>query len=233
MANSTLNKIKQQVLNANQSLPTSGLVKLTWGNVSGAFREEDLMVIKPSGVDYQELTIETLVTVCISTGEKVEGDLKPSSDTETHLEIYRAFKNVGGITHTHSRYATIFSQAGLSIPCFGTSHADHFNGTIPVARALTEQEVDEGYEHNTGKTIVETFNDINPDQMPAVLLKHHGPFTWGHDALASLNNSIALEEVAFMAHQNLLLQNNLKAIPAHILNKHNERKHGPNAYYGQ
>ncbi len=228
-----LEKLQKQVLQANKDLPTFGLVKLTWGNVSAAWHEEDLMIIKPSGIDYEKLRLEDLVSIRISDGKVISGKLRPSSDSPTHLEIYRAFPDIGGITHTHSRYATIFSQAGLEIPCLGTTHADHFNGTVPLARTLTVEEVDEAYEYHTGKSIVETLRDRDPMAMPAVLLPHHGPFTWGKDATASLINAIALEEVALMAWQNILLEQDTAPLPHYILNKHYQRKHGPNSYYGQ
>ena len=228
-----IRKIKEQVLEANRSLPDSGLVTLTWGNVSGASREHDLMFIKPSGVDYRKLTLDDLVTIRISDGTRVGGELNPSSDSPTHLELYRAFPEIGGVTHTHSPYATIFAQAAREIPCLGTTHADHFHGSVPVARWPTEQEVAQGYEQATGKIIVESIAARPPLEIPAILLPGHGPFTWGTDATASLTQSIALEQVAFMAWQNHLATPSPPPLPAYLLDKHYLRKHGPGAYYGQ
>ena len=230
----SLETLKQDVLDANKQLESSGLVKLTWGNVSGIDRELGLIVIKPSGVSYLNLQIGDLVVLNLN-GEKLEGDLNPSSDTATHLRLYQEWPEIGGITHTHSEHATSFCQAVRALPCLGTTHADHFMGTVPLARALTKEELDAGYELNTGNVILETFknNDINPLEIPAVLLAHHAPFTWGHSALESLKNSIALESCAKMAAQAYALNPQLEPMPIHILNKHYERKHGPDAYYGQ
>ena len=229
-----LEDLKAQICQANIDLGPSGLVKLTWGNVSGIDRDKGIFGIKPSGVDYAELKPEHIVLVDLD-GEVVEGDLKPSSDTKTHLELYKAWEGIGGVTHTHSAYATMFSQAGRGIPCYGTTHADHFYGTIPLCRALTEAEVAEDYEKNTGIAIVEHFaeNDIDPMQMPAVLQHYHAPFTWGKDAAYSLDNSIALEMCAQMALETQRLNPEAKGLPQHILDKHFLRKHGPGAYYGQ
>lgn len=227
-----LEELKQQVLEANRALETSGLVKLTFGNVSGFNRGLDVMVIKPSGMAYRDLTAGDLV-VLDREGKRVEGKLNPSSDAKTHLILYRAFPDIGGVTHTHSAHATMFAQACREIPCLGTTHADHFFGPVPVTRALTEEEVREDYETHTGRVIVERFAGIKPMEMPAVLAAHHGPFTWGKDAPDSLKNGIALETVAEMALGTFLLNPAAKPIPAHILNKHYTRKHGPNAYYGQ
>ena len=224
--------IKQQVLEANRRLESSGLVRLTWGNVSGIDRSSGTIVIKPSGVPYQELQKEHLVVLSLD-GAKVEGDLNPSSDTPTHLALYKAFPEIGGVAHTHSTYATMFAQAGKEIPCFGTTHADHFSGPVPLARHLTPEEVAEDYEGNTGICIIERFQGLKPMEVPAVLLHQHAPFTWGKDALDALVNSIALEAVAEMAWGTLLLNPNAQPLPDHILYKHYQRKHGPGAYYGQ
>lgn len=227
-----LKELKEQVLDANRQLEYSGLVKLTWGNVSGIDRDNGLVVIKPSGVPYKELQIHQLVVLDLD-GNKVESDLNPSSDTPTHLYLYKNFEAIGGITHTHSMYATIFAQAGREIPCLGTTQADHFPGPIPLARHLTPEEVAEDYEGNTGKCIVERFEGMNPMEMPGILLHQHAPFTWGKSATDSLKNSIALEAVAQMAWGTLHLNPETNDIPDHILHKHYSRKHGPGAYYGQ
>jgi len=229
-----LEALKNDVCAANRALETSGLVKLTWGNVSGIDRASGLWCIKPSGVAYADLKPEDLVVLDLE-GKVVEGKLRPSSDTKTHLHLYREFSEIGGVTHTHSPFATVFSQASREIPCYGTTHADHFYGTVPVARALTQAELDEDYEHNTGVAIVECFRQrgLKPLEMPAVLQAHHAPFTWGKSAMDSLNNSIALEMCAQMALGTLQLRPGLAPIPDHILEKHHSRKHGPNAYYGQ
>lgn len=229
-----LEALKHEVCQANRLLESSGLVKLTWGNVSGIDRSVGLWCIKPSGVPYADLKPEHLVVLDLD-GKVIEGKLRPSSDTKTHLYLYRAFPQVGGVTHTHSTYATMFAQASRELPCFGTTHADHFYGTVPVARALTEEELVEDYEHQTGMAIVECFRELelNPLEMPGVLQAHHAPFTFGKTAMESLQNSIALEMCAQMAFGSMLLQPGLGPIPNHILEKHHSRKHGPNAYYGQ
>ncbi|MFT5906747.1 MAG: L-ribulose-5-phosphate 4-epimerase [Cryomorphaceae bacterium] len=226
--------LKQQVVDANKALVTAGLVTLTWGNVSAIDRESGLVVIKPSGVDYDALEISNMVVVNL-VGEVIEGELKPSSDTKTHLELYRHFSDIGSVVHTHSPSATAFSQAGMSLPCHGTTHADHFYGTVPIIRALTAEEVVEDYEHFTGVSIVEHFmqHEINPVEMPAALLTHHAPFTWGKSAAKAVDNSIALEACAKMALMTYQLNPKSVPIPDHILNQHYQRKHGPNAYYGQ
>lgn len=227
-------KLKQQVVDANKALVSSGLITLTWGNVSAIDRESGLIAIKPSGVAYEELTTANLVILNLN-GDVVEGDLRPSSDTQTHLELYRNFSDIAAVVHTHSPSATAFSQAGVALSCLGTTHADHFYGEVPVARALTAEEVGDDYEHATGISIVERFHELglNPLEMPAILLKHHAPFTWGKSVQDALNNSIALEMCAKIALMTWQLNPNAKAIPEHILNKHHERKHGADAYYGQ
>lgn len=229
-----LQALKEQVCEANRQLPASGLVKLTWGNVSGIDRSSGLWCIKPSGVDYSALKPDDMVVLDLD-GKVVEGTLRPSSDTKTHLVLYREFPQIGGVTHTHSPYATTFAQAGRPIPCFGTTHADHFHGEVPIVRALTPKEVEDDYEHFTGVAIVERLNELglSPVEMPGVLQIHHAPFTFGKNAMDSLNNSIALEMCAQMALGSLALTPSLTAIPGHILEKHHLRKHGPNAYYGQ
>lgn len=230
----TLQDLRQQVCEANRALEPSGLVRLTWGNVSGIDRASGLWAIKPSGVDYLELRPEDIVVLDLE-GQVVEGKLRPSSDTKTHLVLYREFPEIGGITHTHSLHATMFSQAGRELPCYGTTHADHFHGTVPLVRALTPAEVAEDYEHFTGVAIVERLRELglSPLEMPAVLQLHHAPFTFGKNAMDSLKNSIALEMCAHMALGAASLNAAIQPIPAHILEKHYLRKHGPGAYYGQ
>ena len=229
-----LEALKQKVYEANMALPRHGLVTFTWGNASGIDRESGLVVIKPSGVEYEELKPEDLVVLDLN-GKIVEGTLNPSSDTKTHLELYKAFPELGGIVHTHSTHAVAWAQAGLDIPCYGTTHADYFYGQVPCTRSLTPEEVEEDYEKNTGTVIIETFHErnLNPVYVPGVICKNHGPFTWGKDAAAAVYHAVVLEEVAKMAI--LTRQVNPEAAPApdHVLNKHFMRKHGPNAYYGQ
>lgn len=230
-----LRELKHQVLEANVRLVSSGLVTLTWGNVSGIDHARGLMIIKPSGVPYVSLRDDDLVVLELETGRQVEGKLRPSSDSPTHLALYRAFEGIGGICHTHSPYATMFSQAGRALPCYGTTHADHFYGPVPLCRALTPAEVAGDYEGNTGLAIVETFRraGLDPAGIPGVLQTHHAPFTWGPGPLAALDNSIALEMCARMALGSLQLNPDLQPIPDHILEKHYSRKHGPGSYYGQ
>lgn len=227
-----LEELKKEVLDANQDLVKYNLVTLTWGNVSGIDRNKKLIVIKPSGVEYDKLKIDDMVVVDLN-GKVVEGNKKPSSDTPTHIELYKSFVNIGGITHSHSEYATIFAQACKEIPCFGTTHADHFNGPVPVTRFLNRNEVEENYELNTGKLIVERFRNLDPVSTPGVLLAGHAPFTWGKNAEDSVKNNLVLERVAKMALTSLQINPNLKDLPDYILNKHYSRKHGSNAYYGQ
>jgi len=227
-----LEQLKEEVLAANLDLVKQGLVTLTWGNVSGISREESLMVIKPSGVDYAVMKAKDMVVVDLQ-GRVVEGDLRPSSDTPTHVRLYNAFKQIGGIAHTHSMYATIFAQACKEIPCFGTTHADHFKGPIPVTRFLTKEEVDADYEGNTGTLIVERFASIDPAATPGVLVAGHAPFAFGKNASDALRNALVLERVAQMALGSMQLNLALPELPPHILDKHYNRKHGPKAYYGQ
>ena len=227
-----LQEIKKRVLTANLSLPKYDLVTFTWGNVSEIDREKDLVVIKPSGVPYEELTEEKLVVVDLK-GEIVEGDLNPSSDTATHLELYKNFPDIGGIVHTHSPWATSWAQAGKGIPCFGTTHADHFYGEIPCTRKMSNPEIEEEYEKNTGRVIVETFDQIDENEIPAVLVNSHGPFVWGEDAMAAVKNSVVLEEVAKMAYRTVQLDDHRSSINPTLLDKHFLRKHGKKSYYGQ
>ena len=228
-----LESLKKQVLDANLLLPKYGLVTLTWGNASGINREHGLIVIKPSGVSYEDMTVEHMVIVELSTGKNVSGTLAPSSDTATHLALYRAFPNIGGIVHTHSRWATIFAQAGIGIPPLGTTHADYFHGEIPCTRKMTQAEILNEYEANTGAVIIERFADINADDIPAALVYSHGPFTWGRDAQDAVQSAVVLEEIAFFACHNILLNPDQKSMQQELLDKHFHRKHGPNAYYGQ
>jgi len=229
-----LEDLKAEICDANRRLPSTGLVKLTWGNISGIDRDKGIFGIKPSGVDYGALTPGDIVLVDLD-GQVVEGQLNPSSDTKTHLALYRAWEKVGGICHTHSAYATMFSQAGNEVPCFGTTHADHFYGPVPVVRILTTEEVDLDYEALTGTAIIDHFKEhgIDPSAVPGALQHHHAPFTWGKNALKSLENSIALEMCAQMALETLRINPDAAPLPQHLLDKHFLRKHGPGAYYGQ
>jgi len=229
-----LEALKQKVYEANMELPRRGLVTYTWGNVSGIDREKGLFVIKPSGVDYEDLKPDDMVVVDLK-GNKVEGDLNPSSDTLTHMVIYNAFPTVGGIVHTHSPYAVAWAQAGRDIPCYGTTHADYFYGPIPCARHLTQEELEAGYELNTGNTIVECFRarGIDPVAVPAVICHSHGPFTWGKDAADAVYHAVVLEEVAKMAVFTRMACGEAVEAPARYVEKHFTRKHGPGAYYGQ
>lgn len=228
-----IDDLKREVCQANIDLEAHGLVTLTWGNVSGLTADRQLMVIKPSGVAYRALSAEMMVVVDMATGDTVEGKLKPSSDTPTHRYLYQQFSRIGGITHTHSPKATAFAQAQRGIPCFGTTHADHFYGTIPVTRPLTPLEVADGYELNTGKAIVEAFAELDPLAMPGVLVACHAPFAWGLTASQSLENAIALEAVAGMALDTLALAPSASQVESYLLDKHYFRKHGADAYYGQ
>ena len=226
-----LEDMKKRVYNANIMLKNSGLVVLTWGNVSEIDRKSGYIVIKPSGVDYDLMTADDMVVVDME-GRVVEGDLNPSSDLPTHIELYKAFSDIGGITHTHSKWATIFSQAGVAIKPLGTTHADTFYGEIPVTRRLTPAEISGDYEKETGKIIVEAFKSINPADVPAVLVNSHGPFVWGKNADKSVENAIVLEEVAMMAWNTIKLNPQVE-FQTELLDKHYFRKHGKNAYYGQ
>ena len=229
-----LEELKKRVYEANMLLPKYGLVTFTWGNVSEIDRESGLFVIKPSGVDYDLLTPDDMVVMDLN-GNKVEGRYRPSSDTPTHLELYKAFPEIGGIVHTHSSYATSWAQAGRSIPCYGTTHADYIYGEVPCLRCLTKEEIDEAYETNTGKVIIETLETrgINPVYTPGVLCTNHGPFTWGKDAAEAVHNAVVLEEVAKMATRTELINPKVQPAPDCIRDKHFFRKHGANAYYGQ
>lgn len=224
----------KQVWEANLELMRRGVVIYTWGNVSGVDRESGLMVIKPSGVNYNEMKPEDMVAVDLASGSIVKGRYKPSSDTATHLELYRAFPSVGGITHTHSINAVAFAQAGIDVPSLGTTHADYFYGSIPCTRELSQQEVEEAYEVNTGKVIVETLKNrrVDPMAVPGVIVKNHGPFSWGKDPAASVYHAVVMDTIAEMAWKTLLL-NPQTSMAQYILDKHYMRKHGANAYYGQ
>ena len=227
-----LENLKEQVLKANLLLPKMNLVTFTWGNVSAIDRESGLVVIKPSGVNYEELKASDMVVVDLD-GNVVEGKLRPSSDTPTHLELYKAFKTIGAVVHTHSRWATSFAQAGLPIPAMGTTQADYFYGDIPCARALTKEEIENAYEKETGKVIIETFKDLDQNAVPGVLVKNHGPFAWGKDALNAVHNAAVMEEVAFMDWHAMMINPTAGRVPQYLLDKHYFRKHGKNAYYGQ
>jgi len=229
-----LRELKEEVLEANLMLVREGLVRLTWGNVSGIDRERGLFVIKPSGVAYGDLTVDSMIVLDLE-GQVVEGTLRPSSDAPTHRILYREFPGIGGVTHTHSVHATIFSQAGVELPCQGTTHADHFFGTVPVVRELTSEEVAADYETNTGLAIVECFRErgIDPLEMPGCFQKFHAPFTWGKNAVDSVKNSVALEVCAEMALGTWQLNPQQSGLPDYLLDKHYLRKHGAGAYYGQ
>ena len=229
-----LEELKQLVYEANMDLPRYGLVTFTWGNVSAIDRESGLFVIKPSGVAYDRLKPEDMVVMNLK-GEKVEGRYNPSSDTATHLELYKAFPEIGGIVHTHSSYATSWAQAGRSIPCYGTTHADYIYGEVPCVRCLNKEEIEEAYEENTGHLIVNEFKRMKKDPVavPAVLCKNHGPFTWGKDAKEAVNNAVVLEEVAKMAYRTESINPQVQPAPQELQDKHYFRKHGANAYYGQ
>lgn len=228
-----LEQLKKEVFEANMLLPKYKLITFTWGNVSGIDRKSGNVVIKPSGVEYDAMTVDDMVVVSLETGKVIEGKWKPSSDTATHLELYRSFLNLGGVVHTHSRWATTFSQACMDVPALGTTHGDYFYGSIPCTRKMTPEEIAGEYELETGKVIVETFNGKNPDQIPAVLVASHGPFTWGRDAHEAVHNAVVLEELSFMAWHNLMMNPNISSMQQELLNKHYLRKHGENAYYGQ
>jgi L-ribulose-5-phosphate 4-epimerase len=227
-----LEELRKEVWQANLDLVRAGLVTLTWGNVSGVSRADGLLVIKPSGVQYSALTPDAMVVVDLN-GKVAEGNKRPSSDTPTHIELYKAFPDVGGIVHTHSTYAVMFAQALKEIPCLGTTHADHFSGAVPVTRFLSKEEVESEYERNTGKVIVERFKALDSVTVPAVLVAGHAPFCWGKDAEDAVRNAVILESVAKMAFGTLYLDPNANTLPRYIADKHHRRKHGPDAYYGQ
>ncbi len=227
-----LEELKKEVYEANMLLPKYSLVTFTWGNVSGIDRESGLFVIKPSGVEYEKLAPDDMVVVDLN-GKKVEGRFNPSSDTPTHLELYKAFPNIGGIVHTHSSYATSWAQSGLNIPCYGTTHADYIYGDVPCLRCLTKEEIDENYETNTGLLITDYFKDKDYEAVPCVLCKNHGPFTWGKNPHEAVHNAVVLEEVAKMAYRARLINPDVKSAPQELMDKHYYRKHGANAYYGQ
>ena len=227
-----LDSLKKQVYEANLLLPEYKLVVFTWGNVSGIDRESGLIVIKPSGVDYDRLTPDDMVVVDMD-GNVVEGRLKPSSDTPTHAALYRAFPTVGGIVHTHSRWATSFAQAGMGINAMGTTQGDYFYGTVPCTRQMTDEEINGEYEKETGNVIIETFGGMDPLSVPSVLVRSHGPFSWGKNPLEAVHNAVVLEEIAFMDWHAMLLDPGHGPMQQTLLDKHYLRKHGKNAYYGQ
>lgn len=227
-----LEDLKQYVFEQNLRLVKNNLVVLTWGNVSAIDREKNLVVIKPSGVSYDEMKAEDMVVVDLD-GNVVEGDYRPSSDTATHVELYKQFPNIGGVVHTHSTFAVSWAQAGKDIPPYGTTHADAFYGPVPCARSLTKEEINDAYELNTGKVIVETFKDRDYEAIPAVIVRNHGPFTWGKTASKAVENAITLEEVAKMAFITKSINPNVDNVDQYLLDKHYFRKHGKNAYYGQ
>lgn len=228
-----LEELKESVCRANLELSKYGLVTFTWGNVSGVDRKKGLMVIKPSGVEYEGMTWEDMVVVSLTTGEKVEGRWKPSSDTATHVALYNAFPDIGGVVHTHSRWATSFAQAGIGIHAYGTTHGDYFYGEIPCTRKMTPAEIGGEYELETGNVIIETFRGKSPDDIPAVLVHSHGPFAWGKDPKTAVHNAVVLEELAFMAFHARALSPDITPMQQELLDKHYLRKHGKNAYYGQ
>jgi L-ribulose-5-phosphate 4-epimerase len=227
-----LEELKSQVLDANMMLPKYGLVAFTWGNVSGIDRESGLVAIKPSGVAYDKLTLEDIVVVDLD-GNIVEGKLKPSSDTPTHLVLYKAFPDIGGIVHTHSRWATVFAQASRGIPALGTTHADYFYGEIPCTRPMKDEEIRDGYESQTGNVIAERFGDIDHKEIPAVVVHSHGPFCWGRSPASAVEIAVMMEEIAFMAWHTLALDGDTPSMQKTLLGKHYLRKHGKDAYYGQ
>ena len=227
-----LEKLKEEVFRANLDLVKHGLVIFTWGNVSGIDRGAGLVVIKPSGVSYDEMKADDMVVVSLATGEVVEGSLRPSSDTPTHLALYRAFPEIGGVVHTHSTYATAWAQAGIDLPNIGTTHADYFHDAVPCTADMTAAQVEGDYEAETGTVIIERFKGLNPVHTPGVLVKNHGPFTWGKTPHEAVHNAVVLEQVAKMASISFAVNPNLTMNPL-LVEKHFSRKHGPNAYYGQ
>jgi L-ribulose-5-phosphate 4-epimerase len=226
-----LDDLKKEVCRANLDLVKHGLVVFTWGNVSAIDREKELVVIKPSGVSYENMHAEDMVVVTFE-GNAIEGRFKPSSDTATHLVLYKNFKNIGGIVHTHSQWATIWSQSGKPVPPLGTTHADYFYGNVPCTRKLTAEEIESAYEKETGNVIVETFKNLDPEAIPGVLVNNHGPFAWGKDAADAVHNAVVLEEVSKMAYYTLKIEQ-VPSIDQELLDKHYLRKHGKDAYYGQ
>ena len=228
-----LEALKQAVCEANLLLPKHGLITFTWGNVSGVDRQAGMMVIKPSGVSYEGMTPEDMVVIDLTGGERVEGKWKPSSDTDTHLAMYRAFPGLGGIVHTHSRWATTFAQAGMAIPSMGTTQGDYFYGDIPCTRRMTPEEIGGSYELETGNVIIETFQGVDPMTIPGVVVHSHGPFAWGTDALDAVHNAVVMEEVAFMDWHAMAINPQAGRMQQELLDKHYLRKHGPGAYYGQ
>jgi L-ribulose-5-phosphate 4-epimerase len=228
-----LERLKEQVFQANLLLPKHGLVTFTWGNVSGIEQAQGLMVIKPSGISYDDMKAVDMVVVEVATGKVVEGNLKPSSDTPTHIELYKAFPKIGGIVHTHSRWATSFAQAGRGVVALGTTHADYFYGEVPCTRKMTKAEIEGEYEKETGVVIQETFQGKDPYVTPAVLVHSHGPFVWGSAPIDAVHNAVVLEEVAFMNFNTLMLAPDIPPMQPELLDKHYLRKHGANAYYGQ
>lgn len=227
-----MQQLKQQVFEANMDLPRYGLVTFTWSNVSAIDRQRGLVVIKPSGIAYESMTVDDMSVVDLQ-GHVVEGRWRPSSDTATHLALYRRYPDLGGVVHTHSTHATAWAQAGLAIPALGTTHADYFFGDIPCTRALSAQEVDEAYELNTGQVIIEALGEANPLHTPGIVVYQHGPFAWGKDAHEAVHNAVVMEEVARMAWIARGINPQLQPIDSWLMNKHFQRKHGPNAYYGQ
>ena len=227
-----LEELKQQVFKANLQLPKHNLVTFTWGNVSGIDRQKGLIVIKPSGVEYDSMTANDMVVIDLD-GKVIEGKWKPSSDTPTHLALYKEFKCIGGIVHTHSRWATSWAQAGKGIPAYGTTHGDYFSGEIPCTRKMTPHEIGSEYELETGNVIIETFKDKSYNSIPGVLVNSHGPFTWGIDPFNAVHNAVVLEELAFMAYHTKVINSNVSPMQQELLDKHYLRKHGANAYYGQ
>lgn len=228
-----LEVLKRQVYEANMELFRRNMIIYTWGNVSGIDRENGIVVIKPSGVAYETMRAEQMVALDLATGKAIEGGLRPSSDAPTHLALYRAFGDIAGVTHTHSPFATAFAQAGRELPCYGTTHADYFYGTVPVTRFMTQKEIERAYEAETGKVIIEAFAGREPSYCPAVLVRGHGPFTWGASAMDSVHNAVVLEECCKMAAAALALRPDMQELPKELRDKHFYRKHGPNAYYGQ
>ena len=228
-----MQQLKETVFQANMELVRRGLVVYTWGNVSGIDRARGLLVIKPSGVPYEAMRAQDMVVLALATGEVVEGTLRPSSDAPTHLALYRAFEGLGGVVHTHSRYATAWAQAGRELPCYGTTHADYFYQSIPCTRAMTAQEVERAYETETGAVIAQAFTGRDPMVTPGVLVRNHGPFTWGADPHEAVHNAVVLEEIAAMGVAMLTVNPQAAPAPMTLVEKHYQRKHGANAYYGQ